>query len=289
MVKRYSSRSAFTLIELLVVIAIIAILAAILFPVFAQAREKARQTACLSNLKQIGTAFMMYSQDYDETMPPWTSNACGTLSGGAFAFQYLFPTLVDPYIKNGAVQTSATGGDLKGVWACPTTKASLSSFSNTYAYNYYSLGGTSNCTGAGLSAAYAPFDGSTYAYPASLASLGRPAETFMLTDGAQLSRPPAAYSVNGNSANNNGVWGSHQGGNGVIAPSAGASTNTAINRFLTGTLTMVLYADGHAKAINTQNLVSYLCVMNNGAWRGNLGNATNIRTPQGNPGWAREW
>ncbi len=65
-------RRGFTLIELLVVIAIIAILAAILFPVFAQAREKARQTTCTSNLKQIGTAFMMYVQDYDETYPPWT-------------------------------------------------------------------------------------------------------------------------------------------------------------------------------------------------------------------------
>ena len=63
-------RRAFTLIELLVVIAIIAILAAILFPVFAQARAKARQTACISNLKQIGTATLMYAQDYDETMVP---------------------------------------------------------------------------------------------------------------------------------------------------------------------------------------------------------------------------
>jgi prepilin-type N-terminal cleavage/methylation domain-containing protein/prepilin-type processing-associated H-X9-DG protein len=60
---------AFTLIELLVVIAIIAILAAILFPVFAQAREKARQTACLSNTKQIGTAMMLYAQDNDEALP----------------------------------------------------------------------------------------------------------------------------------------------------------------------------------------------------------------------------
>lgn len=63
------AQSAFTLIELLVVIAIIAIRAAILFPVFAQAREKARQTACLSNMKQIGLAIMQYTQDYDETYP----------------------------------------------------------------------------------------------------------------------------------------------------------------------------------------------------------------------------
>lgn len=67
--RMYRRYSGFTLIELLVVIAIIAILAAILFPVFARAREAARKTTCLSNLKQIGTAAMMYVQDYDETYP----------------------------------------------------------------------------------------------------------------------------------------------------------------------------------------------------------------------------
>ena len=76
---RKSSRGseAFTLIELLVVIAIIAILAAILFPVFAQAREKARAASCLSNLKQIGLALMMYVQDYDELLPVPFPNAKG--------------------------------------------------------------------------------------------------------------------------------------------------------------------------------------------------------------------
>lgn len=66
-------RAAFTLIELLVVIAIIAILAAILFPVFARAREQARKASCTSNVKQLGLAWMMYVQDYDETFPPTNS------------------------------------------------------------------------------------------------------------------------------------------------------------------------------------------------------------------------
>jgi prepilin-type N-terminal cleavage/methylation domain-containing protein len=68
--RKYHKKNAFTLIELLVVIAIIAILAAILFPVFARARENARRTSCLSNLKQLGLATMQYTQDYDEKMPP---------------------------------------------------------------------------------------------------------------------------------------------------------------------------------------------------------------------------
>jgi prepilin-type N-terminal cleavage/methylation domain-containing protein/prepilin-type processing-associated H-X9-DG protein len=90
-------RGAFTLIELLVVIAIIAILAAILFPVFAQAREKARQTACLSNCKQIANAVIMYTQDYDETYPVCnrTYNASDDTTGRASWVQHL-----QPYSKN---------------------------------------------------------------------------------------------------------------------------------------------------------------------------------------------
>ena len=233
------------------------------------------------------------SQDYDETMPPWTSNACNTnpVGAGSFNFRSLYNFLIDPYIKNGATpNATGTGGELKGVWGCPTTKSQLSAVSNTYAYNYYALGGIANCSGTNtLSAAYAPFNDQTYATPASIASLGRPSETIMILDGAQLCRPPAAYAANASSANNNAIWGSHQMGSGTIAPSPGASTNGTINRFLTGRLTMVAYADGHVKAIPTMNLVSYRCVMEGGSWRGAAGNATNINTPQGNAGWARDW
>lgn len=85
-----SLRRAFTLIELLVVIAIIAILAAILFPVFAQVREKARQTSCLSNMRQIGVAYTMYMQDYDGSLPL-------TIMSGGYAS---WLNACQPYIKN---------------------------------------------------------------------------------------------------------------------------------------------------------------------------------------------
>ena len=86
-------KKGFTLIELLVVIAIIAILAAILFPVFARAREKARQTSCLSNLKQLTLGILMYAQDYDETMPYAVIGVMGV------QLDYVLDT-VSPYTKN---------------------------------------------------------------------------------------------------------------------------------------------------------------------------------------------
>src|SRR5579862_9797418 len=96
----------FTLIELLVVIAIIAILAAILFPVFAQARESARKIACLSNTKQLGLGIMMYVQDYDEVYPmdswdvPAIGNADNDLHSGAYISSVTWIWQIMPYLKN---------------------------------------------------------------------------------------------------------------------------------------------------------------------------------------------
>src|SRR5260221_9402986 len=94
-------RKGFTLIELLVVIAIIAILAAILFPVFARARESARKISCLSNLRQIGTCAAMYSQDYDEdVINEWVN----TFPAGAnYDYKQYSPYFIQPYIKNWAI------------------------------------------------------------------------------------------------------------------------------------------------------------------------------------------
>jgi len=124
-------QGGFTLIELLVVIAIIAILAAILFPVFAQAREKARSSSCLSNQKQIGLAFSMYAQDYDETYPPYL-DANSTTGGGPAGIAFWDDT-VKPYIK---------GGNVGGILTCPSA--------STRAYAYSMNGAL-----AGLSAAQA--------------------------------------------------------------------------------------------------------------------------------------
>jgi prepilin-type N-terminal cleavage/methylation domain-containing protein/prepilin-type processing-associated H-X9-DG protein len=109
-------KSGFTLIELLVVIAIIAILAAILFPVFAKARETARSASCKSNLKQIGTGWMMYVQDYDERTPLnwWSDNPCDKTSGPFFGTprggQPIMFQRIQPYVKNNQVLICPSDG-----------------------------------------------------------------------------------------------------------------------------------------------------------------------------------
>ncbi len=151
----------FTLIELLVVIAIIAILAAILFPVFARAREAARQSSCLSNHRQYATATLLYVQDYDELYPrsAWFTATCvGT-----------FYLAVDPYVKN------------KEITQCPSERQAMDQVAMFGAF-----GGP--CAGTPQFTSYAVnkdlfADGFLGQAPVALAQLNRPAETVMHYDG----------------------------------------------------------------------------------------------------------
>lgn len=147
MTPRRSRQVGFTLIELLVVIAIIAILAAILFPVFAQAREKARQTSCLSNMKQMGLGVMMYAQDYDNILPVTMDNE-----------PYVFVTRLNPYLKN------------RQITKCPSSSYAIGAIQQKQGNNgqgNYMTAPDSPCVGFGTSTlgagkfyadVYAPLD-----------------------------------------------------------------------------------------------------------------------------------
>ena len=156
--------SAFTLIELLAVVAIISVLTAILFPVFAQAREKARQTSCLSNQRQLGMAWQMYAQDYDEQACPsyYYSNDFVTETAWDFSLQWnQSPALsrsglLGGYTKSGALHRCPSFSG--NAWGRPFTG---------YAYNATYIGGD---TFAGIA-------------PAALSAIAEPAGTALFADG----------------------------------------------------------------------------------------------------------
>ena len=141
-------RRGFTLIELLVVIAIIAILAAILFPVFARAREKARQSSCLSNVKQLMLGILMYTQDYNEVLPGYENHEdCNP--------RVRWHHVVQPYLAN------------EQILVCPSDSSRTICYGHNYRYISYGMrsGSASAMT--------------------SLAEVVRPAETVMLSDALQ--------------------------------------------------------------------------------------------------------
>lgn len=152
-------RRAFTLIELLVVIAIIAILAALLFPVFARAREKARQTSCLSNLKQLGTASVMYAQDYDEMY--LTHCHRPDLSGPVLAYWF---EMIQPYVGN------------EQILICPTHRGAVGGHGLVASYGYI-------CTGFTLDPASPNYTG--LPHYGSLAQIEYPSRMIMIGESSK--------------------------------------------------------------------------------------------------------
>jgi prepilin-type N-terminal cleavage/methylation domain-containing protein/prepilin-type processing-associated H-X9-DG protein len=171
------SHKAFTLIELLVVIAIIAILASILFPVFARARENARRSSCMSNLKQIGLGVLQYTQDFDERLPRSIADGNPRPASDTVFFQ------ISPYIKS------------EQIFRCPSDSSPTGAQNYSYGYNYRYLG-------------FGPFSDLAI----SIAALQEPSLTVMMTD--KISIPgdvidwiyaPASWNRGGSDPENGGA------------------------------------------------------------------------------------
>src|SRR3954453_7753513 len=221
-------KRAFTLIELLVVIAIIAILAAILFPVFAQARDKARSVACLSNMKQIGTAESMYMQDYDggiqELIPGGAAGRAGLVGQPS-----MWMGTLQPYIKSVDIfrcpSSSVSKADLTFDKRDSACSIGLNSFLGWY-FNYFyyvTIGGNER------KAAYPrPVREATIAYPAQTVVFG---DAFDLT---VAGRTPRAY------------W---------LDPGYGKGVRFGLSdRHSLGS--NLVFADGHAKWYRTDSVLS---------------------------------
>jgi prepilin-type N-terminal cleavage/methylation domain-containing protein len=210
--RKTGGRCGFTLIELLVVIALIAILAAILFPVFAQARETARRANCLSNGKQLAAGATLYAQDYDETLLPWIIDT-GAPRDSARRDRETWVHLLQPYVKNGApprIDDLPAGANLPalGLFACPSFRPGAfmesanqpdcdgagtvdsSDFPPRQYYAHYGIvlpnppGPQGSCT---QSDPYYNFTGSDPLFTGitgTLAQIQRPADTVLFTDGA---------------------------------------------------------------------------------------------------------
>ena len=160
-------KRGFTLIELLVVIAIIAILAAILFPVFQKVRENARRTNCVSNLKQIGLGVLQYNQDYDERFP--MVDFISPSVGGEFRWY----NAVGPYIKNGSTYGNGYYNGAGGIWTCPDLPVPQP---GNYGANWLlmpsGVGVGANCNSSGCNGWVPP----------TLAALQAPSDTVMVAE-----------------------------------------------------------------------------------------------------------
>jgi len=231
--KRQDQR-AFTLIELLVVIAIIAILASILFPVFARARENARRTSCLSNLKQIGLGMTMYVQDYDERYPYgyYTYADEEPPNGWWRADTWYWMNIIYPYVKNDQL------------FVCPSTASPMDGNHPNRNHNY----------GANRDILHTT---TQYSGPLSMAGVTSPASTYLFMDSLVYSTR-YDYVRNGDE-----TWGI-PGVCGLVAGAAQTVADCNKGRHFDGN--NVTFADGHAKWLTTSAMLAEANKSDHGNW-----------------------
>lgn len=220
-----NGRSAFTLIELLVVIAIIAILAAILFPVFARARENARRSSCQSNLKQIGLGVLQYVQDYDEKFP-------GVIvqGGSAATPPYGWADTIQPYLKS--IQ----------IYQCPSDTQAPAGGPGSADYTDYYMNAALSNTGTQAAAIYNNGGISQAAVENSSLTILNIDGSGVTSTGNPNSSADARYRGNGNSTTGTGTGASSPA---IVAGGGIAATGGIYQRHLEGT--NVSFADGHVK------------------------------------------
>ena len=273
-------KRGFTLIELLVVIAIIAILAAILFPVFQTVREKARQISCTSNMKQIGLGILQYNQDYDEHFP--MVDFISPAVGGELRWYQA----VGPYIKNGSTYGNGYYNGAGGIWTCPDLSVPQP---GNYGANWLLM---TSGTGVGANCVGSVCDGWA---PPSLAVLQTPAETVIVAEKgtnvgntAELQFQPWEgmwTAAGGGTAANDYAYADHTDLNGTtgdcdLAPDmstygAGPQWNICDMmpryRHAGNTISNFLYADGHVKSIKKGGINWYKNIYVEGQYQSIIG------------------
>jgi len=221
-IMRYTgARAAFSLVELLVVVAIIAILAAILFPVFSRARENARRSSCQSNLRQIGLGALQYTQDYDETL--FRSFYGAATADSDATTNYKWMDAIFPYVKN------------EQVFVCPSDNSMIYHFRDGKNYGSYGLNGAYNAPGS----PYHP-PRSSNSLLVSWSQIVVPSESVWVCDDANA---PSARNPGGSQ----GFYWPTPASNPTISHSSPRQLQNIVERHLD--TTNVLFCDGHVKAL----------------------------------------